>query len=129
MVAKHISMRGDVIDMDRLRNINGSAPAVGNAQVNARGDKLGPGGVILKTQEQIEHEWAVARAKNAPKPMDIKTPNRIDDAMARLAPKAKPALNADDAGFDFEPSTPVPAAAAREVPATGAPRRKVIDSE
>jgi predicted oxidoreductase len=122
-------MRGDVIDMDRLRNINGSAPAVGNAQVNARGDKLGPGGVILKTQEQIEHEWAVARAKNAPKPMDIKTPNRIDDAMARLAPKAKPALNVDDAGFDFEPSTPVPAAAAREVPAPSAPRRKVIDSE
>ena len=121
MAAKHISMRGEVIDMDRLRSVNGDQPAVGNASVNARGDRLGPGGVILKTQEQIEHEWAVAKAKNAPKPVDIKGPARVDAALANLAPKPKPALNTDDdAGFD-----PVPQAA----PAAAAPRRRVVDSE
>jgi len=117
MAAKHISMRGEVIDMARMRNINGNKQALGNAPVNARGDRLGPNGTILKTQEQIEHEWAVARAKNAPKPMDIKTPNRVEDALANLAPKAKPGLDVDDAGFD-----PMPAAA------PSVPRRKVTDS-
>jgi hypothetical protein len=122
MAPKHISMRGEVIDMDRLRSANGDSTAVGNAQVNARGDRLGPGGVVLKTQEQIEHEWAVARAKNAPKPMDIKTgPNKLDSALANLAPKPKPALNTDDdVGFD-----PMPQAA----PAAAVPRRKVIDKD
>jgi hypothetical protein len=120
MAAKHISMRGEVIDMDRLRTVNGDQPAVGNASVNARGDRLGPGGVILKTQEQIEHEWAVARAKNAPKPVDIKGPARIDAALANLAPKPKPALNTDDdAGFD-PTSQAAPSAN---------PRRKVIDKD
>ena len=117
MAAKHISMRGEVIDMARMREINGDRQALGNAAVNARGDKLGPGGVVLKTQEQIEHEWAVARAKNAPKPVDIKSNTKIEDALARLAPKAKPGLNVDDAGFD-----PMPAAA------PSVPRRKVTDS-
>jgi hypothetical protein len=118
MAAKHISMRGEVIDMARMREINGDRQALGNALVNARGDRLGPGGVVLKTQEQIEHEWAVARAKNAPKQVDIKSANRVEDALAKLAPKAKPALNSDDAGFE-----PTPAAA----PST--PRRKVMDSD
>ena len=125
MAPRHISMRGEVVDMDRLRTLNGDLPAVGNAQSNARGDKLGPGGIIMKTQEQIEAEWAAARAKNAPKPMDIKTPNRIDDALAKLAPKAKPTLNTDDAGFD--PSAELENAS-RPAPAPQAPRRKVVDS-
>ena len=47
MAPRHTSMRGEAVDMDRLRNVNGDRPAVGNAQVNARGDRLGPGGVLL----------------------------------------------------------------------------------
>jgi hypothetical protein len=115
-------MRGEAVDMERLRNINGDRPAVGNAQVNARGDRLGPGGVVLKTQEQIEAEWAAARAKNAPKPMDIKTPSKIEDALARLAPKAKPTVAAEDANFDPEPVATQPVAPA-------VPRRRVVDTD
>ena len=122
MAPRHTSMRGEAVDMNRLRNVNGDRPAVGNAQVNARGDRLGPGGVILKTQEQIEAEWAVARAKNAPKPMDIKTPSKIEDALARLAPKAKPTVAAEDANFDPEPVATQPVAPA-------GPRRKVVDTD
>ena len=122
MASRHISMRGEAVDMERLRNINGDRPAVGNAQVNARGDRLGPGGVVLKTQEQIEAEWAAARAKNAPKPMDIKTPSKIEDALARLAPKAKPTVAAEDANFDPEPVATQPVAPA-------VPRRRVVDTD
>ena len=122
MAPRHTSMRGEAVDMDRLRNVNGDRPAVGNAQVNARGDRLGPGGVVLKTQEQIEAEWAAARAKNAPKPMDIKTPSKIEDALARLAPKAKPTVAAEDANFDPEPVATQPVAPAL-------PRRRVVDTD
>jgi hypothetical protein len=122
MAPRHTSMRGEAVDMDRLRNVNGDRPAVGNAQVNARGDRLGPGGVVLKTQEQIEAEWAAARAKNAPKPMDIKTPSKIEDALARLAPKAKPTVAAEDANFDPEPVATQPVAPT-------VPRRRVVDTD
>ena len=58
MVQRHISMRGEVIDMNRLRAVNAETPALGNASLNARGDIIGKNGIILKTQEQIEGEWA-----------------------------------------------------------------------
>ena len=122
MATKHMSMRGDIRDMERLRMAHGDQPAVGNAQVNARGDRLGPGGVVMKTQEQIESEWAAAKARmdamNA-KPVDLKSKNKVADALANLAPKVKPSIAADDQGFD-------PAAAPA---APAAPRRRVVDSE
>ena len=39
------SLQGKEVDMNKLININELTPAVGNANVNARGDKLGPGGL------------------------------------------------------------------------------------
>jgi hypothetical protein len=102
--------------MDRLRNMHGDKPAVGNASINARGDRLGAGGVILKTQEQIEAEWAAARAKMPPKPMDIRSQEKIEAALARLAPTVKPDMPMDDGQID----PPVAAAP---------PRRKVIDKD
>lgn len=45
--------RGAELDMGRLINQNELAIAVGNAGVNARGDKLGPGGKIVKRREEI----------------------------------------------------------------------------
>ena len=99
MVIRHVSMRGEVVDMERLRQVHGNKPAVGNASLNARGDRLGPNGVVLKTQEQIEAEWAAARAKNAPQSMDIKGPSRVQQALAHLAPKEKPAVVQDDQNF------------------------------
>jgi hypothetical protein len=48
--------RGKEIDMGRLSKQNELVPAVGNAKVNARGDKLGTGGQIVKTREQIVGE-------------------------------------------------------------------------
>ena len=42
-------MQGREIDMEKLMQKNELTQAVGNAKVNARGDKLGPGGKIIKT--------------------------------------------------------------------------------
>lgn len=40
--------QGRIVDMDKLMNQNELTLAVGNKKVNARGDKIGPGGQIIK---------------------------------------------------------------------------------
>jgi hypothetical protein len=45
--------RGTEIDMGKLVQQNELTVAVGNAKVNARGDKLGPNGEIIKRREDI----------------------------------------------------------------------------
>ena len=47
MVQKRTN-RGNMIDMDALMLKNEEEIALGNMKVNARGDKLGPGGKIIK---------------------------------------------------------------------------------
>ena len=51
------TMRGRPIDMGALAAANSEKIAIGNAKMNARGDLLGPNGIVLRTQEQVEAEW------------------------------------------------------------------------
>jgi len=51
------SMQGKVVDMEKLRNMNETSLAVGNAKVNARGDEIGPGGKIIRKREDIQDEY------------------------------------------------------------------------
>ncbi len=97
-MVRHITMRGEIIDMNRLRSINADVPAIGNANLNARGDILGRGGVILKTQEQIEAEWEANRlAREASiKAVDIKS----EDPIQAVAPPVRKQLEADDQFFE-----------------------------
>jgi len=46
--------KGKVINMAALASKNEKTIAVGNMNVNARGDKLGSGGKIVKTFDQIQ---------------------------------------------------------------------------
>jgi hypothetical protein len=112
-MAKHISMRGEAVDMNKLMQMNGAKPALGNAQLNARGDKLGPNGIVIKTQEQILAEW---KATKEARDESVKTANIKADDIAPVAMKQPPAkqLNVDDQAFE-EPVVP-------------APRRKIIDT-
>ena len=48
--------RGKQVDMNKLINQNELTIAVGNAKVNARGDKLGVNGEVVKTREEILKE-------------------------------------------------------------------------
>jgi hypothetical protein len=50
------SARGREVDMSKLINQNELTIAVGNAKVNARGDKIGPDGKIIQRREDILKE-------------------------------------------------------------------------
>lgn len=54
---KVTTMMGKVIDVGPLMAQNETAVAVGNANMNARGDILGPGGQIVKRKEQVAQEY------------------------------------------------------------------------
>lgn len=124
MVQRHISMRGEVVDFNRLRLANSDKPALGNANMNARGDIIGRNGVVLKTQEQIDAEWAASSAAQQNGPgIDLRNKDAMIAAganpVAREASEPPPPLpkqiDVDDAGFD-----PV---------VEHKPRRKIVESD
>ena len=47
------TMQGKEIDMGKLVTQNEMTIAVGNMRVNARGDRLGPGGKVVQTREEV----------------------------------------------------------------------------
>jgi len=51
------SMRGKMVDMARLAAENATKIALGNAQMNARGDLLGSGGNVVKSREQMARDY------------------------------------------------------------------------
>ena len=55
-MSRHITYRGATVDMDSMRLQNEHTIAVGNMMTNARGDRLGQGGGIAKTSDQIARE-------------------------------------------------------------------------
>ena len=60
-------MQGREIDMEKLMRQNETMPAVGNMGVNARGDELGPGGVIVRRREEVVAEYYETNPKAAAK--------------------------------------------------------------
>jgi hypothetical protein len=77
--------KGIEIDLGKLINQNELVPAVGNAKVNARGDKLGEGGKIIKRREEM-----------TPQPVTI--PNQINVRAAPAALSKKDIGNQDPEG-------------------------------
>jgi hypothetical protein len=73
----HRSMQGKLVDMNKLMNQNEMTIAVGNMNVNARGDKLGPGGTIIAKREQLQAgstgipDQINVRASNTPAPTPV----------------------------------------------------------
>lgn len=131
-MARHTTARGEPIDMGALIAQNANAPALGNAKMNARGDILGENGIVLKTQEQIEAEWAAEKAKQkllAGRPGNIKAPLET-----MVDPNAVPQQKNLTADKDFEPEVTAntgrqalePDANKTQQKAT---RRKIVDSE
>lgn len=54
--------QGKPIDMDALRVRNEATVAVGNMKTNARGDELGPGGIVVRTRDQVMKEYYSSNA-------------------------------------------------------------------
>jgi len=76
------TMQGRMVDIEKLRAANESTPAVGNMNVNARGDVLGAGGQVVTPKEQI-----IKKYYEQPKGMVSDTPSR---GKPMPAPKAEP---------------------------------------
>jgi hypothetical protein len=75
----HRSMQGKIVDMNKLINQNEMTIAVGNMGVNARGDKIGPGGQIIKKREDVLRESSVGvpdqiNVRTAPTPEAVAAP-------------------------------------------------------
>ena len=50
------SMQCKEVDMETLAARNETMPAVGNVRMNARGDELGPGGIVTRKREDIVND-------------------------------------------------------------------------
>ena len=68
------TMQGRMIDIEKLRGANEEIKAVGNTNVNARGDVMGVGGNIATPKSQV-----IKNYYEAPK-------GRVDDTPARAKP-------------------------------------------
>jgi hypothetical protein len=76
--------KGREIDMTKLISQNELTLAVGNMSVNARGDKIGPGGKIIAKREQLHpantvipetiNKPVVPTAAPAPQPQAVEVP-------------------------------------------------------
>ena len=76
------TMQGRMVDIEKLRSANESVQAVGNMNVNAKGDVLGAGGQVVTPKEQV-----IKKYYEQPKGMVSDTPNR---GKSMPAPKAEP---------------------------------------
>lgn len=130
MSNKVYTAQGELIDMHALATKHANTPALGNARMNARGDILGDGGVVLKTQEQVEAEWQrmkEAKAASLGLSQDLKQP-----LPTGMAPQGKKLL--DDQ--DFDPAVQTKGDQVKNIVQQRSPtttntakRRKIVDSD
>ena len=78
------TMQGRMVDIEKLRAANENVQAVGNMNVNARGDVLGPGGQIVTKKETV-----IQKYYEQPKGMVDDTPTRAKPAPAPRTPPQK----------------------------------------
>lgn len=84
------SAKGKEVDMEALREANGNAVALGNANMNARGDLLGKGGRVVKLREDLAREYHNAVGKNAVKNVAIsKTTKEAEEDQQNKAEQEK----------------------------------------
>ena len=68
------TMQGRMVDIEKLRTANETVRAVGNMNVNARGDVLGPSGQIATSKAEVMQKYY-----EQPK-------GKVDDTPARAKP-------------------------------------------
>ncbi len=77
------TMQGRMIDIEKLRGANEDVQAVGNMNVNARGDVLGAGGKVIKQKSEV-----IQKYYEQPKGKADDTPLRSKPTPARRTPPA-----------------------------------------
>ena len=76
------TMQGRMVDIEKLRAANEGVQAVGNMNVNARGDVLGAGGKVVTSKAQVMKQYY-----EKPKGM-------VDDTPTRSQPTPAPKVEA-----------------------------------
>ena len=89
------TMQGRMVDIEKLRAANASVQAVGNMNVNAKGDVLGAGGQVVTPKEKIIQKYyeqpkgmvSDTPTKNKPMPAPKAEPKQTVQKMTPVAPK------------------------------------------
>ena len=92
------TMQGRMVDIEKLRTANESVQAVGNMNVNARGDVLGAGGQVVTPKETVIKQYyeqpkgmvsdtpTKNKPMSAPKVEPIKTVQKMTPVASKPAP-------------------------------------------
>ena len=87
------SMQGRMIDIEKLRAANESVQAVGNMNVNARGDVLGAGGKVITKKETViqkYYEQPKGMVSDTPRPKMMSAPSKEPPRPKSMATKSAP---------------------------------------
>ena len=92
------TMQGRMVDIEKLRAANESVQAVGNMNVNARGDVLGLGGAIVTPKAEVIKKYYEAPrgmvddtpVKGKPAPAPKNEPKKTVQKMTPVASKPAP---------------------------------------
>ena len=87
------TMQGRMVDIEKLRATNESVRAVGNMNVNARGDVLGPGGQIATTKANViakYYEQPKGKVDDTPIRMRQTPPRRVAPTVVESKPTPQP---------------------------------------
>ena len=133
-IARHVTARGEPFDMSKLRSTNSTKPALGNANMNARGDIIDKAGTILKTQEQIVAEWKAnkIRREASTRPVDIKSESLIPDFHNKKQPvisESKSPINNSEFEISTEPELIVQVENIKTENKAQSPRRKITETD
>jgi hypothetical protein len=111
------SVKGKMVDMDKVKLANESVTAVGNMRVNARGDLLGAGGAVAQGRNTImDQVYAVE-----PAPYSPNDPSAHDERQSLIENNKAKELH--DLATTLVNTNPEP-----EVPANPAPARGSLAS-
>ena len=112
-------MQGRMIDIEKLRAANESVQAVGNMNVNARGDVIGAGGKVVTPKETV-----IKKYYEQPKGMVSDTPR----SKPMPAPKQPPKQAVQKATPVTPKSTPKRTVAPRSKPKAESTAKKGVDA-
>ena len=76
MAKKYRTAQGKVVDFNALISQNETVPAIGNMNVNARGDYIDSSGEIVKSREDVMREY---HKLNTMVPTDERIPQSSDE--------------------------------------------------
>lgn len=127
MKKRHFSNQGKEIHFDELVAQSPHSIAIGNAKLNARGDKLGENGKIIQTAEDRATATQVTNAYNENPPKGIKMISIKDNVDIGPDPeKAKTPIEIIDSLVPTEPVVSNEKASKKINTRT---KREIIDSE